>query len=282
MRTGPETYERKADADRALVMIEAQIRSGEWTDPERGKVKLGDYAAAWITERPGLRPARWTSTDGCSRKHIDAAPRRRAGREAVDPRDPGMARRAAGQRRVRLGDGQGISAAPRHPDDRGGGRQAPPPQPVPHPRRRGRGRGRTAGPDRGPGLRAGRAGRAPPGRQHPQDPGRLPAPVRPQRRDAHLPEVYASRAEAERALWKMAGDGRADCPHDRRFCALVLLATFASLRWGEATALRRCDLDLDGGAPCGCGPPTSSGRPAKCSSGRRSPRPDAASSASPR
>ena len=43
MRTGPETYERKSDADRALVMIEAQIRSGEWTDPERGKVRLADY-----------------------------------------------------------------------------------------------------------------------------------------------------------------------------------------------------------------------------------------------
>ena len=45
MRTGPETYERKSDADRALVMIEAQIRSGKWTDPERGKVKLGDYGS---------------------------------------------------------------------------------------------------------------------------------------------------------------------------------------------------------------------------------------------
>jgi hypothetical protein len=56
MRTGPETYERRSDADRALVMIEAQIRSGEWTDPERGKVKLADYGSAWITERPGLRP----------------------------------------------------------------------------------------------------------------------------------------------------------------------------------------------------------------------------------
>jgi integrase len=33
---------------------------------------------------------------------------------------------------------------------------------------------------------------------------------------------------------------------DRRFRALVLLVTFASLRWGEAIALRRCDLDLDG------------------------------------
>ena len=58
------------------------------------------------------------------------------------------------------------------------------------------------------------------------------------------PEIYLSRADAERALWKMI-DGRADCTHDRRYRALVLLATFASLRWGEATALRRCDVDLD-------------------------------------
>jgi hypothetical protein len=56
MRTGPETYERKSDADRALVLIEAQLASGQWTDPERGKIKLGDYAAVWITERAGLRP----------------------------------------------------------------------------------------------------------------------------------------------------------------------------------------------------------------------------------
>ena len=61
------------------------------------------------------------------------------------------------------------------------------------------------------------------------------------------PERYVTRQEAERALWKMADDGRADCTHDRRFYALVLLATFASLRWGEATALRRSDLDLEAG-----------------------------------
>ena len=45
------------------------------------------------------------------------------------------------------------------------------------------------------------------------------------------PERYGTRQEAERALWKMANDGRADCTQDRRFYALVLLATFASLRW---------------------------------------------------
>lgn len=59
------------------------------------------------------------------------------------------------------------------------------------------------------------------------------------------PEVYATRAAAERALWTMASDDRAECTQDRRFYALVLLATFCSLRWGEVTALRRRDLDLD-------------------------------------
>jgi hypothetical protein len=43
----------------------------------------------------------------------------------------------------------------------------------------------------------------------------------------------------------MTSDGRADCTHGRRCYALILLATFASPGRGEATALRRCDLDLD-------------------------------------
>ncbi|WP_067143013.1 tyrosine-type recombinase/integrase [Microtetraspora malaysiensis] len=61
------------------------------------------------------------------------------------------------------------------------------------------------------------------------------------------PEHFHSRADAERALWKMGTDGRADSTQDRRFRALVLLATFASLRWGEVSALRRSDIDLDAG-----------------------------------
>ena len=55
MRTGPETYARKSDAERALMLTEAAIVAREWTDPERGKVSLGDYAASWIAQRPGLR-----------------------------------------------------------------------------------------------------------------------------------------------------------------------------------------------------------------------------------
>jgi integrase len=59
--------------------------------------------------------------------------------------------------------------------------------------------------------------------------------------------IFRQRAGAERMLWLMAEDGWADCSYDRRYRAMVLLATFASLRWGEITALRRCDLDLQRG-----------------------------------
>ncbi|MFG6200824.1 hypothetical protein ACFKCF_51900 [Nonomuraea sp. JJY05] len=45
----------------------------------------------------------------------------------------------------------------------------------------------------------------------------------------------------------MIDTGQADCKHDRRYRAFVLLARFASLRWGEITALTRSDLDLDAG-----------------------------------
>lgn len=48
-------------------------------------------------------------------------------------------------------------------------------------------------------------------------------------------------------LWQLLDQGEAEGAHDTRFRALVLLAAFASLRWGGVTALRRCDLDLDAG-----------------------------------
>src|SRR5215472_3638840 len=55
MRSYPQTFERKAVADRALSLTEAQMVRGEWSDPQRNKVKLRDYGDAWITQRPGLR-----------------------------------------------------------------------------------------------------------------------------------------------------------------------------------------------------------------------------------
>jgi integrase len=56
VRTAPETFARKSDADRYLVLVEGQIARHEWIDPARAKVKLADYAERWIAQRPNLRP----------------------------------------------------------------------------------------------------------------------------------------------------------------------------------------------------------------------------------
>ncbi|MFI9640286.1 tyrosine-type recombinase/integrase [Micromonospora sp. NPDC051925] len=65
MRSAPQTFARKPEAERYLSLIEVQMARGEWIDPERGKVRLRDYAERWIDERPNLRPRtvhlyRWT------------------------------------------------------------------------------------------------------------------------------------------------------------------------------------------------------------------------------
>lgn len=70
LRSAPETFERKRDAERYLILVEAAMAKGEWTDPVRAQVRLQDYAARWIEQRPGRRPRtvqlyRWTL-----KKHI--------------------------------------------------------------------------------------------------------------------------------------------------------------------------------------------------------------------
>ena len=47
------------------------------------------------------------------------------------------------------------------------------------------------------------------------------------------PELYRLRGAAERALWHLADDGRADCRHDSRYAALVLRATFCEPAMGQ-------------------------------------------------
>jgi hypothetical protein len=220
MRTGPETYERKSDAEKALVIIEAQMASGRWSDPERGKIKLGDYASAWIAERPGLRPRTQDLYRWLLSKHI--APY--LGGVPVGS----MSARLVREWRAKLLDnGVSTSVAAKAyrllraimntavDDDnllnrnpcriKGGGDEDAEERPVLTVRqvfdladlvgRRPVGNIRKT-PD-GYRLRFRRDGMMRPG-----------------------PQRYATRQEAERALWKMTDDGRADCTHDRRFRAL--------------------------------------------------------------
>jgi len=67
----PDTFERKGDAERFLVFIETQLGSGDWANPAQAKVKLSDYARVWITERPGLRPRTTDLYRWLLAKHID-------------------------------------------------------------------------------------------------------------------------------------------------------------------------------------------------------------------
>jgi integrase len=55
-RPAPQTFATKTDADVWLTLKEAEIRKGDWIDPDAGAVLVADFSATWIKERPGLRP----------------------------------------------------------------------------------------------------------------------------------------------------------------------------------------------------------------------------------
>jgi hypothetical protein len=56
LRSAPSTFVRKGDAARWLALTEAELLGGGWIDPDAGRVPFTGYAAAWISERAGLRP----------------------------------------------------------------------------------------------------------------------------------------------------------------------------------------------------------------------------------
>lgn len=190
MRTGQTTYATKTDADRALTLIEAQIISGDWTDPDRGKVRLGDYARRWIKERPGLRPKTIDLYTWLLERHI--APT--LGGVAVGKLTTQMIRT---WRSELLDSGVSVSTA----------------------------------------AKAYRLLRAVLMTAVEEDKllSRNPCRIKGADNEQTPERPVLSVAQVFELADRMA---------DRRFRALILLATFASLRWGEVTALQRCDIDL--------------------------------------
>jgi integrase len=246
MRTVPETYERKGDAEKALVIIEAQMASGEWTDPERGKARLADYASAWIAQRPGLRVRTVDLYNWLLAKHIEpdlggvplgrlSTPMVRKWRADLLDRGVSVSMAAKAYRLLRA-----ILATAVEED-----------KILPRNTCRVRGAGEEHAPER-PVLTVDQVldlaelvGRRPVGNIRKLPGGGYRLRVRRNSAMRTVPEVCGTRTEAERMLWTMASDERADFTQDERFRAMVLLATFASLRWGEVTALARSDLDLE-------------------------------------
>ena len=55
-RPAPSTFASKRTAEIWLVKTEAEIRDDHWIDPDDGRTLFGEFASAWINERPNLRP----------------------------------------------------------------------------------------------------------------------------------------------------------------------------------------------------------------------------------
>jgi integrase len=56
MRPADRTFPSKTAAEVWLTRTEAEILNDEWISPDAGRVPFAEYAAAWIEERPNLRP----------------------------------------------------------------------------------------------------------------------------------------------------------------------------------------------------------------------------------
>lgn len=64
-RPAPETFATKGDADDWLAERQAELRSGDWADPEAGAVNFEEYALRWVKDR---RPA--ATTDELYRRNL--------------------------------------------------------------------------------------------------------------------------------------------------------------------------------------------------------------------
>jgi integrase len=191
-RTAPETFARKSDAERYLTMVEAQMLRGEWIDPERARVTVGDYAERWIAHRPGLRPRTIALYRWMLGKHI--APY--LGGVELGRLDTAMVR----EWRARL-LGNGVSETMAAKAYRL--------------------------------LRAVLTTAVNEDELLRRNPCRIPGA------DQEKP--------AERPVLSIAQVVALADAIEPRYRALVLLTTFACLRWGEASALRRQDIDSDRG-----------------------------------
>ncbi len=189
LRSAPSTFTRKGDAARWLALTEAELLGGGWIDPDAGRIPFTYYAAAWISERPGLRPKTIQLYRYLLRRHLAPcfAAQAVAGITEADVRrwradllttgvTPVTAAKAYRLLKAILATAADDGLIRRNPCRvKGAGTERSPERPV-----------------------------------------------------LTVAQVYAL-AEAVRP----------------RYRALVLLACFCGLRWGELAALRSCDIDTD-------------------------------------
>src|SRR4051812_39609829 len=65
-----QTFRKRADADRFLRTVEADIIRGTWVDPAAGKLLLRDWADRWTKTTVDLRPSTLARDEGYYRNHV--------------------------------------------------------------------------------------------------------------------------------------------------------------------------------------------------------------------
>ena len=69
-RERAKDFDRKTDAERWLREQAAKIDRGEWTDPLRGRVTVGDYSEGWLRDKVKLKHSTRTSYGSLLREHV--------------------------------------------------------------------------------------------------------------------------------------------------------------------------------------------------------------------
>ncbi|MGH2688176.1 MAG: tyrosine-type recombinase/integrase [Actinomycetota bacterium] len=65
-----QTFVRKTDAKAFLVEVKADVKRGNWIDPARSAIRLGDWARQWLDHKLNLRRASFARDEGCVRNQI--------------------------------------------------------------------------------------------------------------------------------------------------------------------------------------------------------------------
>jgi integrase len=68
-RAAPETFGTKTDAEVWLTLKEAEIRRGDWIDPDAGKVRFGGYSDNWVNDSV-LKPRTEELYRGLLKNHL--------------------------------------------------------------------------------------------------------------------------------------------------------------------------------------------------------------------
>lgn len=69
-RPAPHTFENKTDAVNWLVDKQAELRRGDWLDPDAGRITLRDYGTTWLAERVDLARTTHERYESAFRLHV--------------------------------------------------------------------------------------------------------------------------------------------------------------------------------------------------------------------